>query len=392
MNSLDRRELEFLARNHGHLCVSIFLPAHRAGPETREDMIRLKNLANQAEARLRELGMRSVKARDILSPVRSLAQKGIFSRLQKGGLAIYVAEGLFHCIQVQVPLQEAAVVAQRFELGPVLPAFFAGSAFYVLGLSRKRVRFFVGAADELTEQPPLPGVPSSLDEALKYDVRESVLQAHTGAGVHGLSHVRGSAGKKGAVFTGQGIGVDDEKTRTLEFVLQVERGIRRALRDREGPLVLAAVEELMAAYRSVNKYPRLLDEGIPGNPDRIKPSELQAAARRIVQEYSESDREHALWRYRDLAASSKRSDDLKEILFSAYQGRVESAFVASGARKWGTFDFEEDAIDVHGEARPGDEDLLNTAAVQTILTRGTVYALPPKQVPGGREMAAIFRY
>lgn len=40
---------------------------------------------------------------------------------------------------------------------------------------------------------------------------------------------------------------------------------------------------------------------------------------------------------------------------------------------------------------PGDEDLLNAAAIQTLLNGGTVYAVEPEQVPDTAPLAAIFR-
>ena len=38
------------------------------------------------------------------------------------------------------------------------------------------------------------------------------------------------------------------------------------------------------------------------------------------------------------------------------------------------------------------EDLLDLAAVQTLLHGGTIYAVEPEQVPGGGPLAALFRY
>src|SRR6185437_16028719 len=125
--------------------------------------------------------------------------------------------------------QEFVQVADRFEISPIMPLFTSGGAFYVLALSRNRVRCFhatptPGAISELA----ISGVPRSMAEALKHDVRESQLQLHSAAAAS-------VGGKEGAVFTGQGVGVDDEQARTLEFLLLVERGVRRAL-DHRAPL------------------------------------------------------------------------------------------------------------------------------------------------------------
>jgi hypothetical protein len=47
---------------------------------------------------------------------------------------------------------------------------------------------------------------------------------------------------------------------------------------------------------------------------------------------------------------------------------------------------------VHQEAEPGDEDLLDTAAANTVMNSGTVYAVNPDEVPDDGLVAAIYRY
>ena len=63
MRFANAEHLSFLLQTRERFCVSIFLPTHRAGPEIRQDPIRLKNLLKQAESRLIALGHKPVKAR-----------------------------------------------------------------------------------------------------------------------------------------------------------------------------------------------------------------------------------------------------------------------------------------------------------------------------------------
>ncbi len=59
---------------------------------------------------------------------------------------------------------------------------------------------------------------------------------------------------------------------------------------------------------------------------------------------------------------------------------------------WGMFDPETQAIQLVSEEVPEAEDLLDCAALQTFLNSGTVYAVPPDQVPAPAPLAAILRY
>lgn len=50
------------------------------------------------------------------------------------------------------------------------------------------------------------------------------------------------------------------------------------------------------------------------------------------------------------------------------------------------------AVNLHPEPEPDDEDLLDFAAVYTLLNGGTVYALAPEDLPTSAPAAAIFRF
>ena len=77
---------------------------------------------------------------------------------------------------------------------------------------------------------------------------------------------------------------------------------------------------------------------------------------------------------------------------AAYDGRIETLFVVVGVQQWGMFDGANRMVEVHREAVPGDEDLLDVAAQYTLLRRGTVYAVTPEEAPHRTPAAAILRY
>jgi hypothetical protein len=77
---------------------------------------------------------------------------------------------------------------------------------------------------------------------------------------------------------------------------------------------------------------------------------------------------------------------------AAHDGRVDVLFVARGVERWGTFDRTARAVRIHDEERPGSEELLDLAAVQTLRNGGTVYAVPPTDIPGNAQAVALLRY
>jgi hypothetical protein len=96
--------------------------------------------------------------------------------------------------------------------------------------------------------------------------------------------------------------------------------------------------------------------------------------------------------YERLLGLGRASGEIETVVLAAYNGQVEHLFVAVGVQCWGTFDPTTHAVHWHREEQAGDEDLLNLAAIYTLLNGGTVYAVAPEYVPDIRPLAAIFRY
>lgn len=133
-------------------------------------------------------------------------------------------------------------------------------------------------------------------------------------------------------------------------------------------------------------------EGISGNPEELKIEALHALASPIVEPIFSKAREKAASRYRQLAGTGQTTTDVKEAVLAAFHGQVDVLFVAVGVQMWGYFDPDSDTVYVDGDLKPDDQDLLDAAAVHSILNGGTVYSVGPEDVPDHQLLAAVFRY
>ncbi len=194
------------------------------------------------------------------------------------------------------------------------------------------------------------------------------------------------------MFHGHGVVSEKDKEDILRFFQKVDRGLQDVLKDEQSPLVLAGVEYLLPIYAEANTYWHLLSQGVEGNPEVLSLEELHERAWTIVQPHFQEAQLEAIAQYEQLVGTEQASHDIRTIVPAAHYGRVDTLFVAVGQQHWGTFDPQTDTIDIHGEEEPGDEDLLDLAAVQTLLHGGKVYALEPAKVPDGVPLAAVFRY
>ncbi len=383
MSILSRNELNSLLQERADSCVSIYLPTHPAMPETQQDPIRFKNLLTEAENSLATAGLRANEVKDFLEPATRLLADHEFWTHQSNGLAVFLSPNIFRFYTLPVTFPELVVVTNRFHLKQLLRLFARDGSFYVLALSQNQVRLFQGSQQTISELFP-QGIPQSLAEALRYDDPERQLQFHTRAAQAG--------GRRDAVFHGHGVGTDDSKDRILRYCREIDAGLHPLLKDEKAPLVLACVDYLLPIYREANNYPHLVEEAISGNPESLNSTELHAQAWKILQPRFQKSLDETIAKYRQRAGTGLTSVDVSKVISAAANGRVESLLVAAGVNRWGKFDPANNACELHDEAEPGDEDLLDRAAVETLVNGGTVFAVEPDMVPEGAQLAAVFRY
>lgn len=383
MRLFGRADLEELAGVTGAPSVSIYLPTHRPGTTADADRIRLKNLLREASDRLAVQGTRGEAVHRLLEPAERLVQDDLVWQRQSAGVALFLAPSFDRVYRLPLPVDERVVVGDRFYVKPLLPLLTGDGRFFILALSQRGVRLFQATRHSIAEVV-LEGIPGSLDEVLKYDVYDRQLQVH--------ARVPAGKGAHATVFHGHGFYDDDDKERIRRYFHQVEKGVHRVLRDEHAPLVLAGVDYLVPLYREVSGYGHLLDSAVTGNPETMKPAELRDLAWSVVAPQLLAREREAAERYRRLAGTGRTSADLAETVQAAQQGRVDQLFVAAGAEAWGTVDPGSGRVEIHPVAQSGDVDLIDFAAVQTLVKRGTVFAVERERVPSGGPVAAVFRY
>jgi len=395
MDTLTADELRALIGSHEGVCVSIYMPTHRAGRETQQDPIRLKNLIGQVEKRLVAGGLCPAEVQELLDPAQKLLADGLFWEYQSDGLALFVSSEMARYYRFPLSFDELAVVSDRFHVKPLFPLLSGDGRFYVLALSQGEVRLLQGTRYSISTVN-LRHVPKSLDLALQWNDPEKRLQFHTATRTPGGARVPPSVrSDRPAIFHGHGVAsADDPKDYISRYFHQVDDGLGELLGGERAPLVLAGVDYLLPIYRDANTYPNLVDRGIEGNPEELSAEDLHERAWAVVEPIFLAEREEAAARYRQLAGggSERAADDLAQIVPAAHQGRIASLFVPVGVQRWGSFDPDAGKVAVHAEAEPGDEDLLDLAAVHTFLNGGMVYAVEPEQMPSYATLAALFRY
>ena len=378
---VSRDALRRLVKTQRQHCVSVYLPTHRAGPELPQDQIRLKNLLAKARDELVSSGMRGPDADDLLAPARALHASAHFWAELGDGLALFLSDEGMRTFRLPNPVEELVVVADAFHLKPLVAVVATGQTFYVLALSQNKVRLLQGGRHGVSELQ-LGDIPESLSEALWFDDRERQLQNH-GAG-------RAGQGRVTATFHGHAMDKDSSEEDLVRFLGAVDAGVREVIGDRRAPLVLAGVGYLLPLYRRVSHYHPIVEGGITGNPDQLTPAELHTLALPLLEPWFTQDRRRAAEAF--LAGTRPTVRTVEGAIVAAHQGRVESIFVPVGSHRWGSFDPEIMTVDERGERRPGDRDLLDVAAIFTLMNGGGVFAVEPSALPSNDPIAAVLRF
>jgi Bacterial archaeo-eukaryotic release factor family 7 len=372
---VDEPTLLRLAGRHRSPCVSILLPTHTAGAETRQDPVRLANLARSAETALFEHGGLSGRDADLaLAPVRELLDDSSFWRHQSHGLALYAADGACAAFRVPLPLAEECFVGSTFRLRPLLPLVVGDGLFFVLALSQNEVRLFEGTRFTIAELS-LGTIPSNMADALAHEDPEASLQVR-------------SVGQAG-MFHGHGVGGEVDKQTLERFFRSVDRGVRDRLGCSPQPLVLACVRYYLPIYRAVTAY-TVAEDCIEGNPERRAGRDLHERGWDIVAPRFAAARDGAEARLHEATGSGRAALGVAAVMAAAASRRVATLLLHGPDPCWGRADVG-GRVEIHETYQPGDEDLVEAAALATLSAGAEVYLDSPA-VPEAERVAAVLRW
>lgn len=377
MTQLSFADFQNLAQAES-ICVSLYMPAEKAGAETRKNPIRFKNLLNTANEQLASKGTSELAT--AMESAAAYIERHDFWQHQDSGLAFFINSDGVKYYRLPYSFDERVEIGDRFYLKPLLPVLTNDNKFYLLALSQNEVKFFLGSHYSINQVELPKDVPASLAEALKYDDLEKQTQYHSGDG-------GGSP-----VYHGQGVGTTDNKDEIKRFFQQIDSSLTSVLQESHTPLILAGVEFLMPIYHEANSYGNLLEEGVTGNPENVSAEDLHKQAWAIIEPRLAADKTAAVDNYHQQSGAGLSSSRIEEIVAGAINGQIDTLLVTADAQVWGTYDRPNNKVEIHTEAKDNSVDLINLAVTQTYLQKGKVYTVDPSLMPDDKTAIAILRF
>jgi hypothetical protein len=146
---MDRNTLKMLQSYNEYPSLSILMPTHRHHPDNQQDPIRLKNLVSEARNRL----LKEFKKNDISPLLKNLTDTvdNINYQYTLDGLAIFVNNKTSYKFDLQFPIKERVLIDRSFATRDIVFAMNRTQPYWVLLLTFKTSRLFLGIRDSLVE-------------------------------------------------------------------------------------------------------------------------------------------------------------------------------------------------------------------------------------------------
>ncbi|MGD9613978.1 MAG: hypothetical protein AB7H90_06645 [Alphaproteobacteria bacterium] len=380
-----RNDLDELLACDAQPAISVYLPTHKAGRETRQDPIRLRNLLSEAAERLRA-DRRGPEVDMLIEPARRLLDDEEFWRYQEHGLAIFIAPGFDRIYKLPIGVPEEIAIGRHFYIRPLLPLVEATGWFWLLTITAGRTRLLRGSRWEIEEVEgiDLPqGIEEIYDETLYQQQHHASPTGRPGRGAPpGLSYAQSLGDAPEAL----------RKTQLLHLLRRIAGVVDPVIKREPAPVILAALPEIQGNFREMANWKELLQEGLQENPDALSDDELRDKTWALLDPDREKSRNDSIGRLNGLIGTGKTATTPENIVKAARDGRIELLFLAPGEPVWGRLIEAEGRIIAHDEKAQDDDDLLNYAAIMTLRQGGDVALAEPAQLPQTGPAAAILRY
>lgn len=362
-----RRQIERLLAVREPAAVSIYVPTSPVTQEAEASRIAFKNLVAAAVAQLHEAGTDKREVAELEEALHELHDDDEFWALQANSLAVFATPTSLRTFRLPNQLSETVQVSDRFHVKPLLRAVTFPQSAFVLSLAQGAVSLHQVSADLPTSEVRVPDLPKD---------------AASAAGKASITDRSASGAIQGS---------EGQKVLIRQYARKVDHALRPVLAGQHLPLILAATAPLDAIFRSVNSYPHLADEGLPGNPESRSETEIGEAARGVLDELYAAELRDLTALYEARGAQGRAATEQSDIARAATFGAVDTLFVDIDTNVPGFVDEET------GEITAGDDDasdygVLDEIARRVLLTDGRVLAVRHDEVPGDGPAAAILRY
>lgn len=362
-------------------CVSLYQTTHRYSPENKKDKIVFKHLIQQIQESLERKYEESLVQR-IMRPFYSLKDDLTFWMHTLDGMAILASQDACIIYLLNSPVEDVAMVADRFHIKPLIQYFQTANTFCLLGLGSTGFSLFEGNRYGVKEIDLGEEITKEIEEINGEEHPDGFLTYGGYGGADGVAMFHGHGGRKDA------IGKDLER-----FFRYVDRTVlEKFSKSMKVPLILVSLEEHQGEFRKISNNPYLVADGVELSYESMDLEQITKKAWDIMEPLFLNKTQAQIERYHNAKANALGSDLLHDVARAVFEGRVETIFVEADRIIPGRYDAKTGKLEYIGIEGAEIGDIIDHMVTAVLKNKGEVVVLPKERMPAETGLAAIFRF
>lgn len=305
---LPGEEILQLENASGNVCVTVIIPTHRLSPDRRADRLTLKRAVDQAIDQLRYKYDVELIARSLSANLKQLAEEADLLH-NYDGLGLYVSTGIKKIIRFPFHVTGKVLVSDRFDLRDLWYKTQLSSAYNVLLVTEKDVKFWQGHADHV-EQILDKNIPEAYHDEYIYE------HPSRSTSYAGYAHVKNFEKDSGVI----------QEHRLKAFLRQVDHSIHKYIMG-DQPLVLLAPPKIVSWYRDVARKIPGLTSTIEGSYSNLNQTQIASLVWPLIYQHYQSAFEKEIAKANELLGNHRAVFGIEACWRAAVDGNAYKLLV-----------------------------------------------------------------
>lgn len=342
-------------------CITIILNTHRTKPDNEQDRILLKNLIKEAEQRL----LADESKRDAQKLIQRLAEleEKIDHSHNLESLILFVNEDIAEYTRLPIAVENRVVIDHTFATRDLIRALHIETNYYILVLSRQKVRLIEAFNDKVVAEA---GSPFPVENNVFYSTNKAELS-----------------------------NASRQTNLIAEFFNRVDKEVNAVRKDNPLPVLICTEESNYHEYLKIaDQKSSIFETYLNKNRTEEKAQAIVTEAWKIVEDYTTEKNNARKAELQKAVSNGKFLSDTNEIWQAIKQGRVQTIFIEQG--KFQPAVWENDSIiyvaDDLRDKKEVVDDIYDELIEANMSYGGDVVFLPKGELKDFNGLGAVTRY